>query len=322
MSRMLLAIAGSLRAWVRLLQGRDPDVGAASRLCRAILAVPAISLLVLLFRLAAAFGVRISATVAVEGGLRFVCHPPDLIQLYLWLFGVWEPDLTQFIKTRLRPGDGFIDVGANIGYCSTVASRRVGESGRVVAIEASPEVFRSLLETIELNQAGNIRAVNAAAAAKAQTIQVFAGPAHNTGLTTTEPSRGLRPQASIEARPLDDLLDASEIQTARLVKIDVEGGEPSVLAGMPRFLRSCRRDVEILIELSPNWWSDRALTPQQVLQPFVDAGFNVYRMDNNYWPWRYLWPNAIRPCRRVREPLTDRVDRIDIVLSRVDADSL
>ena len=62
--------------------------------------------------------------------------------------------------------------------------------------------------------------------------------------------------------------------------------------------------------------------PQEVLEPLLDAGFHAYRIDNNLWPWRYLWPNDVRRPRRVRQPLLKRVKRIDLVLSRVDQDEL
>lgn len=71
----------------------------------------------------------------------------DLIQRYLYLFGAWEPHLTGWLRRRLRPGDGFVDVGANIGVFSVLAARLVGESGRVVAIEASADVHRRLVGT-------------------------------------------------------------------------------------------------------------------------------------------------------------------------------
>ena len=124
------------------------------------------------------------------------------------------------------------------------------------------------------------------------------------------------------AAPLADLLEPREIETARLVKIDVEGAEDRVLAGMRGFLEKCPSHVEILVELSPTWWHDSQQTPQRVLAPFFEAGFHAYRIDNNLWPWRYLWPNDIRRPQRIREPLLKRVKRIDLVLSRVDREEL
>ena len=112
------------------------------------------------------------------------------------------------------------------------------------------------------------------------------------------------------------------MRTARLVKIDVEGAEIAVLDGMKEFIGGCPHDVEIIVELSPQWRSDRQRTPQDLLQPLFDAGFHVYRIDNNLWPWRYLWPKQVRRPQRVVEPLTRRVKRLDLVLSRVDAEEL
>lgn len=66
----------------------------------------------------------------------------DILHQYIYYFGVWEPHLTNWIGQQLAPGDTFIDVGANVGYFSLLASRLVGKSGVVVAIEPSPTILR------------------------------------------------------------------------------------------------------------------------------------------------------------------------------------
>ena len=212
-----------------------------------------------------------------------------------------------------------MDVGANIGYHTLLAARA---GGRVVAIEASPAIFRVLGEQVSANDAPGVRLVNKAASENAGTCSIYAGPIQNIGLTTTVRRRGFAEECRVASAPLADLLEPDELRTVRLVKIDVEGGEPAVLRGMVGFLQACPHDVEILLELSPSWWSDRTQTPRDVLRPLVDAGFNVYRIDNNLWPWRYLWPNDVRPPVRDRGPLTRRVKRLDLVLSRVDRETL
>ena len=217
----------------------------------------------------------------------------------------------------------FVDVGANIGYFSVIAARCVGTEGRVVAIEASPRVFAALEQTLHANGSSpTVRAVNVAAAAHPGSIPIYAGPAHNTGLTSTVERWGRPQQATVEAKPLDDLLNPDEISRARVVKIDVEGGEDQVLAGMARVIRDAPREVEILVELSPQWWSDGSKRPIDVVRPFLDVGFHAYAMENSYWPWRYLWPNDAPRPRRIRDGLEGRVRRIDLVLSREDAEFL
>ena len=169
-----------------------------------------------------------------------------------------------------------------------------------------------------------VRAVNLAAGTSCGVIDVYAGPAHNVGLTTTV-QRGSMPRvAQIESLPLGDVLQPDESQRVRLIKIDVEGGEDSVLAGLLPTIDRLPTYVEIAVELSPLWWADRSRSGRDVLGPFVRAGFNVYTIDNNYWPWRYLWPNDVRRPRRLRDEsmLARPMKRLDVVLSRVDADEL
>jgi hypothetical protein len=121
---------------------------------------------------------------------------------------------------------------------------------------------------------------------------------------------------------LGDILTDEETQNARLVKIDVEGGEPAVIAGMTQFLERCNREVEILIELSPHWWDVETPAPSAVLEPLFRAGFNAYEIDNNYWPWRYVSPRHVARPRRVRWNLDEHIDRVDLVMSRLDRESL
>jgi FkbM family methyltransferase len=323
MHPMLSAVLMFLRACVRSLRTDRDTLTPIAQLLRGAAMVPPFGMLLIILRIRAWLYGPIEVVVTASTGDRFRCRPPDLIQMYLWLFDIWEPDLTSFIRERLRPGDGFIDVGANIGYFSALAARQVAETGKVVAIEASPAVFASLAETVCVNnRAQTVRCVNKAAAAAPGEIELYAGPDHNIGLTTTVKSRGLESQGVVEALPLDDLLTSDEVRIARLVKIDVEGAEDEVLQGMHTFLEKSRNDVEILIELSPTWWRNETARPIDVLQPFFDAGMHAYEMENNYWPWRYLWPRYVRRPRRCVRDLTQRVHRLDLVMSRRDDSEL
>jgi len=323
MGAVLRHVLSALRTCVRSLRTARKSVSRPEQILRLAAMVPAFSLIVAILRIRARMFGPVEFSIVASTGDTFRCRPPDLIQMYLWMFGIWEPDLTEFISTRLKSGDRFVDVGANIGYFSALAARCVGSDGAVVAIEASPHVFDALQETVERNRhTQTVRAINKAAAAERGTLTVYAGPAHNIGLTTTVKNRGFEEQGAVDALPLDELLTPTELRTARLVKIDVEGGEDSVLAGMQSFLKVCRDDAEILIELSPLWWSDATKRPIDVLQPLFDAGFHAYEMDNNYWPWRYMWPHCVRRPWRCKSDLTKRVKRLDLVMSRRDVDAL
>ena len=323
MGNALRVILVSLRACIRWLRTERAEVSRPGQFLRRVAMVPPFGVLLVILRARAWMYGPVEFSVVASTGDRFRCRPPDFIQMYLWLFDIWEPDLTAFISSRLAPGDAFIDVGANIGFFSVLAARCVGAKGSVLAVEASPSVFASLSETVAANgHGGVIRSANKAAAAERGMLNVYSGPSHNIGLTTTVQTRGFGQQAVVEALPLDDLMTRDELRRARLVKIDVEGGEDAVLAGMSRFVEQCRDDAEILIELSPLWWTDDTKRPIDVLQPLFDVGFHAYEMDNNYWPWRYMWPRCVRRPRRCTRDLTVRVKRLDLVMSRQDAEQL
>lgn len=330
--RAFLWIIGAHRAAIRSLMTRRSRVNRIEKFARGMLLVPVFGSMLILLRLRAMMFGPLRVETTTDDGDRFICHLPDLIQMYLYLFGVWEPDLAAYIHARLKQGDVFVDVGANIGYDTLLAARRVGATGRVIAIEASPPVFERLRETLRINAApGNVRFINQAAADKAGTLTIYSGPQHNVGLTTTVRRGAMPVVAEVQAHPLGGLLQDDEKSRVRLIKIDVEGGEDTVLAGMlagegrERIgLDRLPHDVEIAVELSPLWWRDRTRTAATVLQPFIDRGFHVYTIPNNYWPWRYLWPNHVQRPRRLRDAglLATPMKRLDVILSRTDADAL
>ena len=247
----------------------------------------------------------------------------EILQQYVYYFGVWEPNLTHWLPQRLRAGDTFIDVGANIGYFSLLASTLVGPSGRVVSIEASPMTFSDLQYNLEFNRARNVRAVNMAVVDRAGVVNLFQGPPTNVGLTTVIEEEALKEgcnfECEIEAAPLSGILEPEEIRLARIIKIDVEGAEWDVVVGMTELLNCCRKDLEIVIEVGPERLARQGKAPTDLLRMFTAAGFNAYRVENDYSPVSYLSPQIAKQPERLREPVECETD---LVFSCVDADRL
>jgi FkbM family methyltransferase len=247
----------------------------------------------------------------------------DIVQKYIYYFGIWEPALTAFMQERFRPGDGFIDVGANVGYFSLLASRLVGGSGKVVAIEASPVTFDKLRAHLDENGAANVRAVNVAVADRDGRVPIYQGPLHNSGTTTIvehlAQSTGCQFVAEVDARPLSTIVTDEEWGCARIVKIDVEGFEWNVVQGMTDLLRRGRTDLEIVMEVSPSGLDSLGKTPADLLAIFAAAGFNPYVLDNLTSGRACLSPGPVARPTRLRTPITSQTD---LILSRIDADVL
>src|SRR5262249_684607 len=89
-------------------------------------------------------------------GLRMRVRLDDYIGNFIYYWGCWEPDESWVIRALLRPGDVFVDVGANVGYFSPLAARAVGPLGRVIAFEPTPPTLEELRHNVALNDLQNV----------------------------------------------------------------------------------------------------------------------------------------------------------------------
>ncbi|MGW2256715.1 FkbM family methyltransferase [Streptomyces sp. NPDC001780] len=255
-------------------------------------------------------------------GARFAVDTQDLIQRYLYLFGVWEPHMTRWLQSRLKPGDAFIDVGANIGYYSVLASGLVGSAGRVVAIEASPDFHQRAVQHVRLNDCRNVRALNAAVSDSRKKLTFVLASSANMGANSIVPYDGPAESSfEIDAVPLTELLEPDDIARARVIKIDVEGAEGPVVRGMEPLLDSLRPDVEISVEVTPDRMALLGDSAEELLRTMREHGFHVYRLANDYAPESY--PLAIRSTSVVPERWRGPIaGECDLIFSRVDAEAL
>lgn len=152
-----------------------------------------------------------------------------------------EPEWDR-LATLVGPGDWAIDVGANVGHYTHRLSVLVGATGRVIAFEPVPGTCAMLTSLVAGLRHQNVTVVNAAASDATRPV-LMELPHFETGLVnyyratvTTAPADGLA-RAEALAVPIDALALPGPV---RLVKIDAEGHEASVLAGMRGLLARCR----------------------------------------------------------------------------------
>ena len=219
-------------------------------------------------------------------GARLEGSFPDTVHSYVYFFGVWEPAITAIYRAALKPGDVVIDIGANVGLHSLLASRLVGPRGRVHAVEASPWIHARLGRNLAANAAANVTTYNMAATDAAAEVPVFLHDATNLGGTTILPEQAGRTGAALEAivqgRPIGEIVPEAEILAARLIKIDVEGAEWLVVQGMRALLPRLRGDVEILIEVNRAALAGFGASVEDFLAIFAEAGFTAHEVANGY----------------------------------------
>jgi FkbM family methyltransferase len=158
----------------------------------------------------------------------------------------WEADVEP-IKCFIRPGDSAIDLGANIGWYTTVLSRLVGERGKVYAVEPIPETFTLLSSVIEKLGLTNVTLFNCAVS-DSNGSAVMEVPKHEYGganfymahIVSGKGSELSLDKFEVPLRPLDSLIPGELSKGVTFVKCDVEGHELAVLKGASHFFEKVK----------------------------------------------------------------------------------
>ena len=165
--------------------------------------------------------------------------------------GVWEPCESQLVLALLRPGDVFVDAGANIGYFSLLAASRVGATGRVYAFEPDPDNFRLLEANARLNgMSGCVTAVQAALAETAGQGLLYRSR-DNLGDHRVFPGDDARDSLPVRQLRGSEYL-AGRVDRIDLVKVDTQGSEYQVIAGLLPLLKELAARPRFIVELTPH----------------------------------------------------------------------
>lgn len=173
---------------------------------------------------------------------------------------VWEPEETELVRTILRPGAVFVDVGAHVGYYTLLASGLVGQSGAVYAFEPNPHSFALLRKNMADNHAMNVFLYPRAVYERNETVQLLCdrSPASSTIMST-----GSRRSVTVEAITLDSVLGDNKVD---LIKMDVEGAEVHALRGMRKIIRN-NPQLQIIAEVCPGLLRKQGTS----LEKYIDA---------------------------------------------------
>ena len=197
----------------------------------------------------------------------------EYIQRTMFL-GMYEPEITAWFKRCLGPGDAFIDVGASFGYYTTLAANLVGPSGKVFAFEPSPFASKAIEEAVEDAEVRNIMLTKAAVGKEKGSTSLFLPTTQYLHSPSIMPSDPTFAPIQIPVIALDQFEPLQNVPKIKLVKMDVEGYEPDVLAGMEKLIKA-RRVENIICEFN-SWWLNRnSTTPKQLLQRFLDYGYRI-----------------------------------------------
>lgn len=198
--------------------------------------------------------------------------------------GIWEPYETSLVISRLKPGAVFVDVGANIGYFTILAASLVGERGRAYAFEPDPANISLLTKSARHN----------ALQSRIHSVQAGLSTADKTGnLYLSEDNLGDHQiYAGVEDRPTVEisLLNGAEylrrqlqrdgLAQIDLIKVDTQGSEYQVMAGLMPLLLDLSTPPSILIELTPFSLRQAGSSGRALIELLDTLGLNFWIVDH------------------------------------------
>jgi len=187
--------------------------------------------------------------------------------------------LSRTMKSILRPGDVFVDCGANVGYFTFLAATLVGSSGHVLAIEPVPYCVDRMRASVEVGGYDNVSLIDGAVGEQEAEMpfHVTTNPAYSTFADVSQLTfASLDSTIQVRVHKIDTLLEncvKTSSKPVRLVKIDVEGAELHALRGMSRILENKRADY-VYVELHPSRLALQNIQVRDVLQALEEHGYS------------------------------------------------
>jgi FkbM family methyltransferase len=184
-------------------------------------------------------------------------------------WGQYEPHGTEIVKTYLRPGGTFVDVGANIGYYTALAGSIVGVTGRVVSFEPDPQCFRVL--TKNFGTVKYIECINLAISDSVDSLKLYIPPdsEHNRDSSCVEYCEDMT-AFECKTTMLDIALDKCD--HIQLLKMDIEGHEPRAVLGGQHVFESGRVE-RVLCELNERLLLLAGSSQAELIAMFQACGF-------------------------------------------------
>jgi len=205
-----------------------------------------------------------------------ILNPRDPVISGALAFGLYEVDETKVFQRLCKPGMTFLDVGANVGYYTALAMRALGPKGRIVSLEPDPDSFQYLTQTIQANVGATVSSVNKAASDHAGRATLYTS-ADNRGDHRLYQNDLASGQCDVEVQPVDEILAGLGISQVDLVKMDVQGFEGKVIAGMQQLLTGNRR-MAVIFEFWPNGLDQAGSDATALLANLRELGFDLFEI--------------------------------------------
>ena len=219
----------------------------------------------------------------------FWIDPVSLLGIALTNQGEHEHGMVQTLEKFLKPGDTFVDLGANEGYFTVIGARLCGPVGHVLAIEPQHRLLPVIDQNLKLNDLPQVQVLNAAISDQRGTATLHLTASTNSGGSGFHRhSKYKLPTQEIGTITLEEALDAHQMAQVDLMKVDIEGFEYEALLGSPKVFEQ-HRVKALALELHPTILADRGKASSDIEQMLERCG---YRCSMEFGNAVWLAPSA------------------------------
>mgnify|MGYP006423266417 CR=1 FL=1 len=191
-------------------------------------------------------------TCTLRDGTTVYALPGDFVGRALYYFGDLDPKISWLLRELVHEGDTVVDIGANLGLYTFLAANQVGAAGTVHAIEPQHQLVRLLSRSKDTNDAANVKIHPVAFGDTNDTMKLYVPPG-NAGAASLcrkhDPGGRRMPVPVVHA---GQYLQLMQLGAVRLIKIDIEGYEATVLRAAAAVLDENPPDY-IVAEVGPDW---------------------------------------------------------------------
>lgn len=214
---------------------------------------------------------------------RHVNHRISLVE--------YERPMTDYWFSVYTPkqGDTIIDIGAGKGEETYSFSKRVGDRGKVIAIEAHPQTFRCLEKLCAYNVLSNVTVLHAAICEKEAEV-VITDPESEQFSTIVDARDGFR----VQGLPLDVLVQRFGLGRIDFLKMNIEGAERMAIAGMTECIKNIRVACISCHDFLADSRQNEAFRTKAIVEKFLkDNGFTIRSRDHDLRPYIRDQINAV-----------------------------
>ncbi len=223
-----------------------------------------------------------------SGHMMLVYSGDMIVMPHLINIGMNEPHVTRTLVSLTRPGDVFVDVGANVGYFSVLAGWRTYPDGQVWSFEPNPNIFPLMRSNLHNNGYSGIartRKLALSEQAGSSSLRIFKGYEATSTIRDVSDAfvRHTAAETGYDSYTVEvdvDTLDAqmADVPGIDVMKIDIEGHEPAMIRGAIKLLARSP-SVKIVMEFVP---PVLGLGPSSELARLLRSlGFAIYVIEHD-----------------------------------------